>query len=149
MIRRGDDAMMIEWPGRCSRCEAQIAAWTDAGFLNGKWIHKDCYTQLRAESEQTGRKLPELREPTERRHQLEWPMLAFLLMFHFGLGAAAIGWIFIDQGGSTLTGSILIAIGIIVPLIGIAGAAANIVSRRRVELVRQELESAGGWRAGA
>jgi hypothetical protein len=73
-------------------------------------------------------------------------MLAFLLMFHFGLGAAAIGWIFIDQGGSAVTGSILIAIGIIVPLIGIAGAAVNIVSRRRVELVREALESAGGWK---
>ena len=76
-------------------------------------------------------------------------MLGFLLMFHFGLGAAAIGWIFIDQGGSTLTGSILIAVGIIVPLIGLAGAAANVVSRRRVELVQQELNSAGGWHPGA
>ena len=114
--------MMIEWPGRCSRCQSQIATWTDAGFYNRKWIHKDCYVELRAEAEKTGRHIAELKEPTERRHQLEWPMLGFLLMFHFGLGAAAIGWIFIDQGGSTLTGSVLIAIGIIVPLIGIAGA---------------------------
>jgi hypothetical protein len=103
--------------------------------------------EARAEAEKRGRHLPELREPTERRHQLEWPMLAFLLMFHFGLGAAAIGWIFIDQGGSTITGSLLIATGIIVPLIGLAGAAANVISRRRIELVRQELESAGGWQA--
>jgi hypothetical protein len=149
MIARGDVAMMIEWPGRCSKCDAQIAKWTDAGFLNGKWIHKSCYVDVRAEAEKRGRQVPELREPTERRHQLEWPMMGFLLMFHFGLGAAAIGWIFIDQGGSVLTGSILIAIGIIVPLIGLAGAAANVISRRRVELVRQELESAGGWHAGA
>lgn len=138
--------MMIEWPGRCSYCKAQIATWTDAGFHDGRWVHKDCYGEMQAAAEKTGRYLAPLREPTERRHQLEWPMLAFLLMFHFGLGAAAIGWIFIDQGGSTLTGSILIAIGIVVPLIGIAGAAANVISRRRVEMVRQELEAAGGWR---
>ena len=141
--------MMIEWPGRCSRCEAQIATWIDAGFHAGKWIHKTCYTELRAEVEKSGRRVAELREPTERRHQLEWPMLGFLLMFHFGLGSAAIGWIFIDQGGSVLTGSILIAIGIVVPLIGLAGAAANVVSRRRLELVQQELNSAGAWRPGA
>jgi len=140
--------MMIEWPGRCSKCDAQIAKWTDAGFHDGKWIHKACFVEVRAEAEKQGRQLPELRAPTERRHQLEWPMLGFLLMFHFGLGAAAIGWIFIDQGGSTLTGSILIAIGIVVPLIGLAGAAANVVSRRRVELVSQELDSAGGWHPG-
>ena len=146
MIGRGDDAMMIEWPGRCSRCRAQIAAWNDAGFHNGKWIHKTCYLVLREEALKQGRILPELREPTERRHQLEWPMLAFLLMFHFGLGAAAIGWILIDQGGSVLTGSILIAVGLIVPLIGIAGAALNVISRRRLEMVRQELEMAGGWK---
>jgi hypothetical protein len=138
--------MMIEWPGRCSRCQGQIDAWTDAGFFGGKWIHKACYVEVRAEAERGGRKIDELREPTDRRHQLEWPMLGFLLMFHFGLGAAAIGWIIIDQGGSVLWGSVLIAIGLVVPLIGIAGAAVNVVSRRRVELVRQELETAGGWK---
>jgi hypothetical protein len=35
-----------------------------------------------------------------------------------------------------------------VPLIGVAGVIVNIVSRRRVEMVRQALEVAGGWKPG-
>ena len=138
---------MVEWPGRCAQCNKEIADWADAGLLDRRWVHKTCYATARNDASNKGAELAELKSPAERGTHLEMPMLIFLLMFHFGLGAAAIGWIFIDQGGSVLTGSILIAIGLIVPLIGIAGAAANVVSRRRVELVRQELESAGGWRA--
>src|SRR4051794_3328319 len=140
--------MMIEWPGRCSHCKAQIESWSDAGFQGKRWIHKACFVEERREAQERGHEVPELKAPDERYHQLEIPMLIFVLMFHFGIGMAAIGWIFIDQGGSTTTGAILMVIGVVVPALGLAGAALNIVSRRRMELVRQELATAGGWKPG-
>jgi hypothetical protein len=138
---------MVEWPGRCSRCNEEIGAWPDAGFHDGRWIHKACYAKALLEAGNPDA-LPVLRSPEERSKQLELPMLIFLLMFHFGLGGALAGWILIDQDRSVSTAAILLAVGIVVPLIGVAGVAINIVSRRRVELIRQELLQAGGWKPG-
>ena len=75
-------------------------------------------------------------------------MLIFLLMFHFGLGAAVAGWIMIDQHQTPDIGAVLLVIGIVVPLIGVAGVALNIISRRRIELIRQALDLTGGWKPG-
>ncbi|HLF71250.1 MAG TPA: hypothetical protein VI759_03785 [Dehalococcoidia bacterium] len=139
---------MVEWPGRCRRCNKEIEAWSDAGFHDGRWIHKACFTQALLETGVQPDALPALRSPEERVKQLELPMIIFLLMFHFGLGGAVSGWIMLDQNGSQSTAAILLAIGVIVPLIGVAGVALNIISRRRVELIHQELVQAGGWKPG-
>jgi hypothetical protein len=139
---------MVEWPGRCYSCGQEITDWNDAGLSEGRWIHKACYSVRLAEAQSEGVTLEDLRSPAERQRQLELPMLFFLLLFHFGLGAAVAGWIMIDQDQSHTIGAILIAIGIITPLIGIGGVAVNIISRRRIELIRQELDTAGGWRPG-
>ena len=139
---------MIEWPARCGYCGKPIEDWTEAGLYDKQWIHKNCYNVRWNEAHNVGSDLPELRSPVERSSQLEMPMLLFLLLFHFGLGFAVIGWIMIDQDQSPDIGVALLVVGIIVPLIGIAGVALNIVSRRRIELIRRELELAGGWKPG-
>jgi hypothetical protein len=136
--------MMVEWPGRCARCKKEIADWSDAGLLDRRWVHKACYAQARA----TGDSLPELRSPAERGSHLEMPMLLFLLMFHFGLGGAVAGWILLDQGKSETLAVSLLVLGLVVPLVGLAGVALNIISRRRIELIRQDLDAVGGWRPG-
>lgn len=140
--------VMIEWPGRCSRCGTQIEDWTDAGLFDKRWMHKSCYANLRNEAHARGRTPPDLQSPVERGRLLELPMLIFLLMFHFGLGAAVAGWIMLDQDQSPTTGVALLAVGIVVPLIGIGGVAINIISRRRIELIRQSLDLQGGWKPG-
>jgi hypothetical protein len=89
-----------------------------------------------------------LQSPVDRGRLLELPMLIFLLMFHFGLGSAVAGWIMIDQDQTPGTGALLLAIGIVVPLIGIAGVALNILSRRRIQMVQQAVDMAGGWKPG-
>jgi hypothetical protein len=138
---------MIEWPGRCRSCKQPIDDWADAGFLEGRWIHKNCFVRERSEAQARGIELPLLRSPAERSAALELPMLIFLLLFHFGLGFAVIGWIMITQGDPG-TGYPILAFGIITPLIGVAGVAVNIISRRRIELIRQALETRGGWKPG-
>jgi hypothetical protein len=135
---------MVEWPGRCARCDEEIANWSDAGLLNRRWVHKSCYVQARSK----GDSLPELRSPAERGSHLEMPMLIFLLMFHFGLGAAVAGWIMLDQDKSTSLAVALLVVGIVIPVVGLAGVAVNIISRRRIELIRQNLDAVGGWRPG-
>ena len=139
---------MIEWPARCNYCTEPIEDWTEAGLYERQWIHKACYTARWNEAHAAGRDLPDLRPPTDRGTQLEMPMLLFLLLFHFGLGFAVIGWIMIDQDQSPDLGVALLVIGIIVPLIGIAGVALNIASRRRIHSIQQELDLAGGWKPG-
>ncbi|HEX5370162.1 MAG TPA: hypothetical protein VFY10_12165 [Dehalococcoidia bacterium] len=142
---------MVEWPGKCGTCKQPIVDWGDAGYFDKSWIHKTCFrdrlTTGRAKTSE-GAEVPELRSPVDRQSQLELPMLVFLLMFHFGLGAAVGGWLMIDQHQSQSTGALLMAIGIIVPLIGIGGVAINIISRRHIETIRQALDTAGGWRPG-
>jgi hypothetical protein len=138
---------VVEWPGRCSRCKEVIHDWTEAGLYEGRWIHKACFSESWQEAHQRGVELPVLRPPTDRSSQLEWPMLLFLLMFHFGLGFAVIGWLMVSQFDDS-DGNILLAVGIVTPLIGIAGVALNIVARRRIELIRQALELQGGWKPG-
>lgn len=140
--------MMLEWPGRCSRCHEQIASWSDAGFDDKSWVHKACFQETQKEAQARGKELRILRAPDERYHQLELPMLIFVLMFHFGIGLAVIGWIVIDQGGSQTWGAVTMALGIIIPALGLTGAAFNIISRRRIEQVRQELLLTGGWKPG-
>jgi len=138
---------MVEWPGRCSRCKEVILDWTDAGLYDKRWIHKSCFSESWLEANARGVELASLRDPTARSAQLEWPMLLFLLMFHFGLGIAVIGWLMVSQFDYA-SGNPILVIGIVTPVIGIAGAALNIVSRRRIELIRQALDLQGGWKPG-
>jgi hypothetical protein len=140
--------MMVEWPGRCSSCTKQIEDWSDAGLHQRRWIHKSCYSQAWAQAHARGEAPPDLQSPIDRGKLLELPMLIFLLMFHFGLGAAVAGWIMIDQDQTPDIGALLMTIGIVVPLIGVAGVALNIISRRRIELIRQSVDARGGWKPG-
>jgi hypothetical protein len=139
---------MVEWPGRCARCKQEIADWSDAGLLDTRWVHKACYAQARTEAEGKGGQVSELKSPAERGTHLELPMLIFLLMFHFGLGGAVAGWIMLDQDKSQNLAVALLVVGLVIPLIGLAGVAMNIISRRRIELIRQDLDAVGGWRPG-
>lgn len=101
------------------------------------------------EARARGSELPDLRSPVERSSQLELPMMVSLLLFHFGLAAAVAGWFLLTQTDQSRTAGILLLVfGLIVPLIGAAGAAANIVSRRRIELIRHDLDLSGGWKPG-
>ena len=137
----------MEWPGRCSHCKEVILDWNDAGLYDKGWLHKTCYAQLWQQANQRGVELAPLRTPTDRSSQLEWPMLLFLLLFHFGLGTAVFGWIMVSQFDD-MTGNWILAVGLITPLIGIIGTALNIISRRRIELIRQALDLQGGWKPG-
>jgi hypothetical protein len=141
-------SVIFEWPGRCSSCGESIEDWSGAGLFDKRWVHKACYTRQWNEAHSRGETPPELQSPVERGRLLELPMLIFLLMFHFGLGGLVAGWIMLDQDQTPHIGTILVAIGIIVPLIGIAGVALNILSRRRVQMVEQALDLAGGWKPG-
>jgi hypothetical protein len=138
---------MLEWPGRCRRCKEVITEWTESGLHDGRWIHKACYAEAWRDAHARGVELAPLRDPTSRSSQLEWPMLAYLLMFHFGLGVAVIGWLMVSQFNDPTGNPVLVA-GIIAPLIGILGVALNIVSRRRIESIRQALDLQGGWKPG-
>jgi hypothetical protein len=142
---------MLEWPGRCHTCNELIGDWADAGLDDRGWVHKTCYAGALAEATQRGVELPPLRSPLERSKSLEWPMLVSILLFHFGVGIGFIGWIMLTQDTATSTdslGFLLLAIGLITPLLGIAGVALNIIGRRRIELVRQALDLSGGWKPG-
>ena len=142
---------MFEWPGRCSRCGEIIEEWPEAGLHKQRWIHKACFADALGEASSEGRELSELRSPLDRSSQLELPMLFFLLLFHFGLGMGVIGWVLLTQEGPTNskdTGAILLALGLVTPLVGVAGIAVNIVSRRRIEAVRRTLDLRGGWKPG-
>ena len=136
----------MEWPGRCSECREQIDDWTDAGLYRGRWVHKACFSG-RFSGQPSAHALEALRSPVERSSQLELPMIIFVLMFHFGLGAAVAGWIMLTQlTQDTSGGAFVLAVGIIVPVIGAIGMALNVISRRRIETIRQELEANGGWK---
>lgn len=139
---------MVEWPARCGECDKEIQDWSGAGLYDRRWVHKTCYTRRWNEAHGKGSALTELRPPTERSKQLEMPMLLFLLLFHFGLGTGVAGWIMIDQDQSAQVGVALLIVGIITPLVGLAGTAFNVISRRRIEAIRQELDLAGGWKPG-
>jgi hypothetical protein len=136
--------VMVEWPGRCRRCGEAIEDWSAAGFDESRWVHKRCHLTALGQGQRGD---PSLRSPVERSAQLELPMLVFLLLFHFGLGGAVIGWILMTQHSET-AGAIVLAIGMITPLIGVAGVAVNIISRHRIELIRRALDLQGGWRPG-
>ena len=139
---------MVEWPGRCSECRQQIDDWTDAGLYGSRWVHKACFSS-RFSGQPAGNALEALRSPVERSSQLELPMIVFVLMFHFGLGAAVIGWIMLTQlTQDTSGGAFVLAAGIIVPVIGAIGVALNVIGRRRIETIRQELDAQGGWKPG-
>jgi hypothetical protein len=138
----------MEWPGRCRLCKQPIEDWGDAGYHRGRWLHKACWTESLLKAGNVQGDLPALESPLERRRELELPMLIYMLLFHFGLGAAVAGWILFAQGYDEATGIIVFPAGLIAGLIGVAGAAVNIVSRRRIELIRQELETQGGWKPG-
>ena len=140
---------MINWPARCERCEGPIEDWSQAGLYESEFMHKACWTELNTQARSQGRDVAELKSPIERGSQLEGPMFLFLMMFHFGLAAAVAGWFLLTQTEQNeTTGVIVLVNGLIVPLIGAAGAAANILSRRRIELIRHQLDLAGGWKPG-
>jgi len=153
---------MIEWPGVCAHCGKEITDWTDAGLLGKRWLHKACWSEEYQEGSTRGKEPAPLRSPVDRRTYLELPMLIFLLMFHFGLGAAIAGWVMLSQGrgfGSVPSWAffttdprtfamILLIFGLVVPVIGLTGVAFNILSRHRIELIRQELDLQGGWKPG-
>ncbi len=136
---------MVEWPGRCAECRQVISSWNDAGYTGARWVHKTCWREKRRRDPVRGRDLPLLRSPVERSSQLEMPMLLFLLMFHFGLATAVAGWLLLNEGSST-SGGIALAIGLVSPLIGVAGVVINFLRRRDIEVIRQQLETSGGWR---
>jgi hypothetical protein len=153
--------VMIEWPGKCAECGRTIDDWSDAGLLDRRWVHKACWGERFREVQGQGAEIPALRSPLERSRYLEWPMFGFLMLFHFGLGAAVAGWVMLTQGrGASTPGwvfftdnpdvfaTVLLVAGLVVPAIGLAGAAINILSRRRIELIRGQLEAAGGWKPG-
>jgi hypothetical protein len=140
---------MIAWPAKCEHCDKPIDDWSDAGLFDRAFLHKRCWTDLYGKAQSRGRSLSELRSPMERSSQLEAPMFLFLMMFHFGLGAAVAGWFLLTQTTeNTNLGIILLIVGLVVPLTGAAGAAINILSRRRIELIRHELDLQGGWKPG-
>ena len=139
----------MEWPGRCSRCKEFITDWADAGYFDGRWIHKACWNEIQMSRPNGHAATVELGSPVERGRALEWPMMFFLLLFHFGLGAAIAGWLMLTQVNSNETTALIVfTAGIITPLIGVVGCALNIVSRRRIELIRQTLDLQGGWKPG-
>lgn len=138
----------MEWPGRCGACKEAILDWADAGFYGGRWVHKACWTETLLKSGADEGALPALQSPLARSRQLELPMLVFLLMFHFGLGAAAAGWILFAQDYDPATGAIVFPIGLVVTLIGVAGVVVNVISRQRIELIRRALDTQGGWKPG-
>ena len=133
---------MLSWNGRCGHCGREITNWTDAGFYGNRWLHKACWSEL---SRSSGAGLPPLRSPVERSSDLELPMFIFLMMFHFGLAAAVAGWLLITRDYAS-SGALVLAIDIVTPLIGGAGIVLNIISRRRLEVIRQEIDEAGGWK---
>ena len=129
---------MVEWPGRCGSCHELISDWAGAGFSGRRWVHKSCWRE--------GQHNGSLRSPLERGVQLELPMMASLLLFHFGLATALAGWVLLTQG-ETVAGAVTLSAGLVTPLIGAAGIALTVLSRRRIELVRLDLDAHGGWRA--
>lgn len=136
---------MLEWPPRCAYCGEPIEDWAEAGLDNSAWVHKACWAQRWREARERGVELPALRSPVERSRQLELPMMVSLLLFHFGLGAAIAGWIMLTRDAQT-AGLITLAFGVVTPVIGAAGILINFISRRRIELIRQELDARGGWK---
>lgn len=136
---------MLEWPPRCPQCGEPIEDWADAGYDGRRWLHKPCWANRWREARERGEELPALRPPTERSRQLEMPMMVSLLLFHFGLGAAIAGWIALTRDAQT-AGLITLAFGIVTPVIGAAGILTNFMARRRIELIRQELDAQGGWK---
>jgi hypothetical protein len=77
------------------------------------------------------------------------PMIVFLLLFHFGLGGAVVGWVLLTQTADPGTSdAVVFALGAIAGLIGAAGIAVNVMGRRHIESIRQALETVGGWRPG-
>ena len=139
--------MKVEWPGRCSQCREEIGDWADSGYYQGHWVHKSCFSKNWQEAQARGVELAPLKSPEARSSSLELPMLIFLLMFHFGLGAAVAGWITIDQGAEQ-RGIIMLAVSIAVSVIGVIGVAINVMSRTRIQSIRQALELQGGWKPG-
>jgi hypothetical protein len=135
----------MEWPARCGKCKQPIDDWAAAGYDGGRWVHKDCWTQANTRA---GREVANLASPLERLRELEAPMFLFILLFHFGTGAAVTGWILFAQHYDESIGSVVFPLGMIASLIGVVGTWFNIVSRRRIELIRRTLDLEGGWKPG-
>ena len=134
----------MAWPPKCSDCGERITNWSACGIYEGRWLHKSCWAGRWQEARQGGRELAALRSPAENTSILEAPMFLFILMFHFGTATALMGWILLTQDSNT-AGPITLAIGVAASLVGGVGAFANLVSRRRLEMIRRELELQGGW----
>jgi len=139
--------LILTLPARCDHCDKPIAEWSGAGMVQSRWLHKSCWRELQRSQARSGDAIA-LRAPTERSGELELPMMISLLMFHFGLAAAVAGWLLLARDYA-FSGSITLAIGLVTPLVGAGGIVLNVISRRRFELIRQEIEAAGGWKPAA
>lgn len=133
---------LLKWPPSCSTCDEPIAEWMSAGYDAGRWMHRKCW--LDSPSSETRADGASLSSPLEGvRHGL--PMILFLLLFHFGGGAAIMGWFMLTQFEGQSSALIVLLAGVVGFLLGLGGFAVEVVMRRRAELIRQELERQGGW----
>lgn len=130
----------------CDHCGEPISDFSQAGRLDRKWLHKQCWLALWRSEREKGVDLPVLTSPLEASPG-ESRVLLFALMFHFGLGLALIGWVLLTQENSTTAGVICLAIGLIAPLIGVCGIAYSVYRRRQYEEVLAEVGGASGWTA--
>jgi hypothetical protein len=98
------------------------------------------------EERERGVDLPVLTSPAGRQPR-ESSVLLFALMFHFGLGLALIGWVLITQEASEVTGVILLAVGIVAPILGVLGMVWAVMRRREYEEVMGEVTADEPWTA--
>lgn len=132
---------LFQWPPKCKVCGAQISRWTDAGVSHGNWLHKRCWLEVAGPP---ARDTEPLTSPLDAlRGGL--PMIVFLLLFHFGGGAAVMGWFMISRFDNESSGLTFLVAGLTSFFIGLGGFALEILLRTRAESVRQQLEGAGGW----
>src|SRR5688572_26247314 len=136
--------MVTNKTAKCRHCGEVISDWQDAGSYGGQWIHKTCWSEIFQESQIKGIEISAIRSPVEVASKLEAPMMISLLMFHFGFALLFIGWYVLTQNSDD-SGILLLALGLIIPVVGAAGIVYNIAGRRRIELIRQNLDAGGGW----
>ncbi len=147
MLERETSNAGVDVPvGTCGRCRRPIMRWRDAGRLRGKTLHKGCWVDLYREASQRGEDVPVLKPPYQPHAHSELPVLGFLLLFHIGIGVAVGGWVLVTQTGPWPGIAILLP-GLLMPLAGVGGLVREVMDRRRDELIRDELERTGGWKA--
>ncbi|MEX2237358.1 MAG: hypothetical protein WEB00_07475 [Dehalococcoidia bacterium] len=129
----------------CDRCGKAIEDFNEAGRLGRQWLHKSCWVELWREQRDAGKELPTLSSPASKAPG-EPGVLICALLFHFGLCVLLIGWVLVTQEKSPLAGAICLAIGILAPMLGVAGIAYSVYRRRLYESVLAEVPP-GSWKA--